>query len=153
MNYSTQQHDRKLKLIFKIAKKVRRQIIKFAKEENRRIRLPTLLSGCSFASYVLYQVLKMKNIDAKLVACDDPCHFWVEVDDYIIDLTATQFEKVPSIFMYKQKDHERKYYHLADYVEEEAINYLKTWIPEENPFNKRFANSVDRMVNTVVENN
>ncbi len=90
-----------MKKILKIAKDVRKKCEDFAmSSESCHFDFhnqPSLDCMCAVASFALYTALKHKNITSKVVYGmfdKTGCHCWVEYRNWIIDITATQFDNV-----------------------------------------------------------
>ena len=85
----------KLKTIKQLGKQVRNRIKLFNKEilSYELCRNYNLSGGCLMASYMLQYVLKNHDIKADLISghYHGSYHWWVTVDDTIVDLTITQF--------------------------------------------------------------
>jgi hypothetical protein len=50
---------------------------------------PNLSGGCAVGSYLLVEELKSRGITARLVVAETHC--WIESEDYIYDITASQY--------------------------------------------------------------
>ena len=86
------------KLILNLAKKARRNI----SEVYDFVYNKTLRGACGVSSWHLMSLLQQHNINAKYCYCIG--HYWVEVDDFVIDITAKQFDKkYPEILILSKK--------------------------------------------------
>jgi hypothetical protein len=86
--------------VLDIAKKVRRACHKFAMSDDSMPYDfhddPNLGCMCAIGSYVLYQELKDAGYSPELkigTFNKFTTHCWVEIDDKIVDITATQFKE------------------------------------------------------------
>lgn len=59
-----------------------------------------LAGGCLMASYMLCYVLRNHGIKSVLIQGQfkNDYHWWITVDDCVIDITATQFGKFPKVY-------------------------------------------------------
>lgn len=91
------------------AKQIAVEIRKWV-EKNLPEHCDSNLEGCcSFGSYLLSKVLQKNGFEAYFVEgeYDDEYHCWVELNDVIIDITATQFGDFPQVYV---TDSDDKYY-------------------------------------------
>jgi hypothetical protein len=84
-----------------------------------------LCGACSFGSYLLTKVLQKNGYDAYFVEGDykNSCHCWVELDDVIIDITATQFGNYPKIYITNNDDN----YYINTYGTNAVREVKKQW--------------------------
>ena len=76
----------KRKQVVKLARIARKTAEKIAKEEN----LPNKLNGmCARASAILFRLLKSKGFTPSI--CFGHCHCFIEIEDLVVDVTASQF--------------------------------------------------------------
>lgn len=81
-------NENKKKLIYNVAKDIRKKSEAYAKKH----RLNNDLCGlCASASMALFHVLKYNLEIYDVVLMKAPTHCWVECEGIIIDITATQF--------------------------------------------------------------
>ena len=125
--------------IFSLALYARRRFEKI----NREIEeFPSSLSGsCAIASAILFKVLKDKG-HKPVFCCGEDCvsgHCWIEVNDFVVDLTATQFrncgyKKVNIIPKDKLHEHE-SYTSWNQLVRYEFVPVKLSW-QHQNPHSK-----------------
>lgn len=90
------------------------------------VKFPLDLTGlCAIASNHLYLQFKKHNIKSKFVKgyYKNNSHCWVEVDDKIIDITATQFNVKQKIFITNKNN--KKY--IKESVGLTALSGVKLW--------------------------
>ena len=96
----------KLSIIKNIAKQVRKAFEEIAENEkeysygNWKEFHNSLRGYCAAASVQLYYACKKKGIKLKLI--EGIGHAYNEFDDYIIDITATQFGRYPKVHIRKK---------------------------------------------------
>lgn len=96
---------KKLRLVKKLGLQVRERV----KKLNREVLglglcwNYNLQGGCLMASYMLRYVLDKHGVSSKLMRGEfNGCyHWWIEVDDYIVDITATQFGNRNKVYILK----------------------------------------------------
>jgi hypothetical protein len=94
--------------------KIKKKVIRVARTVRRRAEKEAAALGwmrsdlggwCSVVSYAFIQALKKENVNATLVSgwyqdgLGGAGHFWVELEDQIIDLTATQFGQRHKVYV------------------------------------------------------
>lgn len=98
---------------------------------------PNLEGCCSFGSYLLSKVLQKNGYDAYFVEgeYDDNFHCWVELDNVIIDITATQFGDLPKVYITETDDN----YYINTYGIKAVREVKKKWYQGGwlNRFNKK----------------
>jgi Transglutaminase-like superfamily len=116
-----------------LAKKVRESVENWVKyRPNHEIETGTLLGACAVASYCLWQVLKYNGIKSKLVVGQDVDgyygHSWVEINNYVIDLTSSQFgPEYPKVLIRpKSRCNYLKSFEIESY-DEYAIEIFSEW--------------------------
>ena len=67
--------------------------------EKNHPTLPTLSGKCAIYSYVLFQELRSMGVNVKFVQNRDRFHCFLLVEDFILDITATQFGAYPKVLM------------------------------------------------------
>lgn len=89
------QDKKKLKLIKQLGIQVRKRVKKLNREvlDYELCWNSNLAGGCLMSSYMLQYVLKKQGIKSKLIRgrCRDNYHWWLVIDNNIVDITATQF--------------------------------------------------------------
>jgi hypothetical protein len=99
-----------------------------------------LAGYCGIAAYYLHQLAKARGIETALVVGtfyhddrDISGHAWIEYQDWIIDITATQFAQYDRQFdrQIYVSDAENSFYHPF-YVNKDAISCIGDWYQEEN---------------------
>jgi hypothetical protein len=94
--------------VIELAQKVRNRVVELEEEEEGNYADGTLGGFCAIASRALWAVLRRHGFKpefkcARLV--DRGLHCWIELEGYIIDITATQFgsmwdnEEYPDIYI------------------------------------------------------
>ena len=103
-------------------------------DENPDIEPDNLLGACAIASYVLQRALVKLGYKPKFVMADsyDGAHCWIELDDYVIDLTATQFNmSLPKVLITKKKYYYDSIPELNSYnsifFNRKAVSLVKNW--------------------------
>jgi hypothetical protein len=76
---------------------------------------PTLAGYCAIASADLWRALASHNIKAEIHAWESPnaeCHVFLNVDDWILDITATQFKETRNekVFLCHSRDQSFYFY-------------------------------------------
>jgi hypothetical protein len=78
--------------VIKLAKAVRKSAENYTKRAGDGHEFDQDLGGmCAIASRALWRVLKNHGYKPKFVHTGDGFHCWVELDGWILDVTATQF--------------------------------------------------------------
>lgn len=94
-----------------------------------------LKGACARASYLLQKALELNGIKVVFVLgqySDEPKfgwdHCWVEIDHFIVDITATQFKIDDEVYICQKYDKRYRLHH----VNEEAVRIVNsTWIKEQ----------------------
>jgi hypothetical protein len=131
-----------MKLIRSIARRIRKRCEDFAcsKESNGHDFHDNedLSCMCAVASFALHEALKRRGIRSKVIkGCyylspksqknDDMgtlgmTHCWLEVDDKIVDITATQFDVTPKVYIVSNRNQKyRVIQEVTDY------DFLRDW--------------------------
>ena len=123
--------------IRRISLNVRRRILKLSYKYT--LSNNNLGGLCGLSSYFLSQELLKYFKSTKYCygffyrSRTNYCgHAWIEVDDYIVDITATQFEKVPTTVLILRKENANKYKKLVD--GKRGLDQLRDWSDWQNPF-------------------
>lgn len=79
---------------------------------------PSLAGYCAIASADLWKALASHGIEAEIHAWESPaaeCHVFLTVDDWILDITATQFKETRNekVFLCHQRDQSFYFYEVA----------------------------------------
>jgi hypothetical protein len=121
------------KLIQKLGSFIRSQVEIWTKH-NPDIDEYDLAGACAIASYTLYRCLIKLGYQPKLIMADSGCgcHCWVELNNYIIDLTATQFNKaLPKVLIVSKYSYKKLIPELKNYKtlsnNKNAVKFIKTW--------------------------
>lgn len=121
------------KSIKKLGKFIRSEVERWIKG-NPDIDQYDLAGACAIASYTIYRCLIKLGYNPKFIMADSGCgcHCWVELNDTVIDLTATQFNfELPKVLTSKKKYYFKRVPILKDYTEHyinrSAVKYTKTW--------------------------
>ena len=118
---------------------------------------PDLTCACAVSSWTLWRLLKKQGVNANFISgrhigniylsyekeIDEgravdishlgDGHCWVEVDNEIIDITATQFDKCDSVCIVKSDERKLKYY-IPQQSNLRAIREInQTWPLEQKP--------------------
>lgn len=81
----------------------------------------TLEGMCAIASAELWRQLKQAGIDARIRVWqhrnNEMCHVFLVVDDYVLDVTATQFRALKNkrIYFEHEKEADAYYFYFAAY--------------------------------------
>jgi hypothetical protein len=119
--------------IKKIGKFVRSNVIEWTKD-NYDIDKWNLAGACAIASYTLYKCLIKLKYKPKFIVAEgcNGAHCWLELDNYVIDLTATQFNMaLPKVlitnknYYFKAIPELKSYYEVK--VNRSAIKSTRTW--------------------------
>lgn len=109
----------------------------------------TLKGGCAIASLALHQVLEdVFGFDSTFVTVEVPdfmglkCHCWVNLNEWTIDLTATQFDQaLPDVLVVNSDDYDITrldpdfdHHERAVFVGKAAFNRLTRWRQQQNAF-------------------
>lgn len=122
---------------------------------------------CAIASYALKQSLSKFKIRSKMVVgsfdwrgnhpypnyCN---HCWLEVADKIIDITASQFDKFPSVYIVPKDDSKYKPFNMLAIKKEIGTLKKMQWPEEQTPckkilnqiLTKNFKNKLDKIKET-----
>lgn len=122
------------------------------------IDINNMQGACAIASYTLYRSLKKKGYSADFVLAwnEDAYegHAWIEINNYVIDLTYKQFNYIfeNDILIIKKEEYSRNIPTINNfniiYKNRKAIKEVKTWTKNQNPFNYlRQINSYLRKIN------
>jgi hypothetical protein len=141
----------KVELLRKIALKVRRVCYNFAqKAEPGRYDFSgdeNLACMCGAASQILYNAIKKHEIEPKAVMGTSESlgdHVWVEVDNYIIDVTYTQYngkngDMHPTVILVDKDSEEARELYYNEFthrlIRNDITEVLKGW-PKGQVFNK-----------------
>ena len=85
---------------------------------------------CGRAAYLLHKVLPESILIFGSWVADGNtmgCHCWVEYKDYILDPTATQFNKRCRVYAIKKDGPAAKIHYKAEKRGKEAVNYVADW--------------------------
>jgi hypothetical protein len=79
---------------------------------------PDLAGYCAIASAALWRALAAHSIKAEIHAWESPaaeCHVFLTVDDWILDITATQFKETRNekVFLRHSRDQSFYFYEVA----------------------------------------
>ena len=102
---------------------------------------------CACASWFLAQKLKDKGISALVIMGsidkEDDNHCWVEVENHIVDITATQFRfaRKKPVIIASYKEYE-KHYERGRVVE--SVNISRGWPIAQKP-NEKVINKLERL--------
>ncbi len=105
------------KSIRKLGKYIRSQVEIWTKD-NPDVDEWNLAGACAIASYAMYRALIKFGYKPEFIIADSGCgcHCWISLDDYIIDLTATQFNmSLPKVLITKNKDYFKAIPELKNY--------------------------------------
>lgn len=136
MIYS-EEHLKQSKTIIVLCDLVLRQVRGWVKD-NEDCCLEDMNGCCGIASYTLYRVLRKAGYKASIASVTNCCegHCWVELDNNVIDLTATQFDKsLSEIFITNKKDYYKndvpRFYRNQEKLKfkkyKETLKYIKEW--------------------------
>ena len=121
--------------VIEIAKRVREKCEKFAMSEDAReydfYKCEDLACMCAVASHHLWRTLQKAGYDCNFIEGEwdyDVCHCWVEIDDHILDVTATQFYNITEkVYLTKIGDTEY-------YVKGNKYDEMVDWdLPSQTP--------------------
>lgn len=125
-----------------IANVARNEMEAFARVHGGSFEPDTLETQCGISSYFLIELAKKFNYKLTLVEgvafseygppyVEDMCnHCWVEYKDYIIDITATQFNlELPKVHITKINDND---YHKLN-INEKVYNSYYYWPEQQVP--------------------
>lgn len=109
-------------------KSIARAVRSWAEEKDNRRKYPTMnLNGwCAIASAELSRRLAADGYhhEIMLSECEDGCHVFVVVDDYIVDVTATQFGPfidVPVVFQHHKELQQYWFYQPVRWFESAEV--------------------------------
>lgn len=101
--------------------------------QNHKYFSKDLCGACGLASYTLYNKLTQLDIESSLIfgyfKKETNSHCWVEIDDYIIDITATQFGVKHGVYVLPKS---KKYQEVTKI---DDLRYFKFWRYLQNPIN------------------
>lgn len=136
--------------IIELSLKVRDEIEKFA-IKNKSVGNPvTLRCYCAIASYSLNKTFKKFKLDSHFITGfyydltdnSKSCHCWVELNDSIIDITATQFNIKNRVHVVSAKTED----YIEDLRNRQATRYInENWIPNQTV--KHNLNEIKEIVN------
>lgn len=123
-------------------KRQARWVRKWAEKEYPKTS--TLSQKCAICSWILLQRLKSFHVNAMFVINSFQFHCYVKVDDFIVDVTATQFnceEKVfPKVMVVPQEEATFEYYDMPIWEDqfssddpEKIRSYLRKWPRDQQP--------------------
>jgi hypothetical protein len=98
-----------------------------------------LCCACAIASWTLWKAFKKKGYKAILVegTFGDYCHFWVELDNMIYDITYSQFDEQTPINIIDADKAKLKGYSIL-HSGKKAVHSLNTdWPGEQHPSSHR----------------
>lgn len=111
--------NKREKLIKQIARKTRYAMEKRVVKENILWSSKDTLEGmCAIASCNLFQRLKNRNIESRLHI--NEWHCFLTVDGKILDVTATQFKKLPKVLFCEKNDKILQKKYISRYSPSEA---------------------------------
>jgi hypothetical protein len=103
-----------LKIIERISNRIHQKIISFQKVDKRWTK--NLRGACATSSVLLYKSLQKKGIKSWMIHASHKSnlfgnHMWVETDNYLIDITYSQFNETEKIvILSKQEPRFKSYY-------------------------------------------
>jgi hypothetical protein len=109
---------------------------------------PDLGGACAIASYALWRVLRARGFPAVFVfqADSELAHCWVELNGYVVDITATQFGG-PPIAIFRVGEKPDWWEDLDDLphrsINQEAMRRVSKW-KEQSP--QKYHAKVERLV-------
>jgi len=122
--------DRSIK---KLGKYIRSEVEVWTKD-NSDVDSYNLAGACAIASYVMYRALIKFGYKPQFIMADSGCgcHCWVELDNHVIDLTATQFNMaLPKVLITKKIDYFKSIPELKSYYDSKknnsAVSSTKNW--------------------------
>ena len=118
--------DKELKLLFKVAKRARRdlEVLNLINKDNLN-----MIGYCGIGARWLQHLAKRKGMKVDFIIgryndeINSSHHCWVEYDGYIIDITATQFGFSDNISLIDETDY--RYNKTAK--NSKAIRLMKNW--------------------------
>lgn len=124
-------------VVCRTANKVR----KWAEITNQRRKRPSssgLEGWCAIASAKLHRELAAQGIKTEIFLSQEDigCHVFLVIDDYIVDVTATQFREYrdSKVLIIHRKEAEVNWFHCAsdvfDSADELRANQIRTGWPE-----------------------
>jgi hypothetical protein len=128
------------KEIFKIAKSVRRWV------ERHPRSTESLIGWCGICSFRIFDRLKKINLRPIFVSVSHPwlecdCHCFVLCEDYLVDVTATQFGFNKNIVILNIDDakYMNWYWNLENiffksYSKSRIKRFFEEWPDDQNPF-------------------
>jgi hypothetical protein len=121
------------KSIRKLGEYIRSQVEIWTKD-NSDVDKWNLAGACAIASYSMYRALIKLGYNPKFIVADSGCgcHCWVEIDSYVIDLTATQFNMtLPKVLISNKNSYFKAIPELKSYYEvkvnRNAVKSTRTW--------------------------
>lgn len=126
--------------IFYLGKAIRAEVQHWIwLNDNSEINPDNLFGGCAIASYTLYKALIKLGHQPKFIMRENDCtsHCWVELNDHVIDLTATQFNmSLPKVLITKRDDYFKSIPELIKYTDKfcnrGAVRIVNQWY-EQSP--------------------
>lgn len=126
--------------VFELAAWTRSHVQTSFFDDSEYITIETLQGACAISSFALMMVLKHYGYDAHFVASigTNFGHCWVEVDDYVIDITATQFIHIHDydqifVIAINEKYHHPFYNYGKTLYDSDAFDDFHTWPPQQSP--------------------
>jgi hypothetical protein len=130
-----------------IAQVCRNELTPFI-NKNNNIFWDDWRGACAICSKVLFDVLKFFNYKPNYISGEyEGCeHFFVLLNNYIIDITATQFDQDP---VYITPESNKCY--TINYVDKAALSYLKNWDKAEQPatYSRQIKKIKNRIINKI----
>lgn len=118
--------------------KIRRRLKKYAKSGLNSFDPNDLEGACTTAAYLTFLYLKDKKL--KPTICLASNHAWVELDNLVIDLTATQFGVKRAVYITEKQKYFKNKKLSVDYFEIDRAKSIKKfkefisqWPDECNP--------------------
>ena len=107
--------------------KLRGELKLIAKAYPFHLNQRTYKGLCAVSAYLTFLYFKNRGFKAKIIHGNNHC--WIEVGDYCLDMTATQFGIQEEILLLKKK----KFY---EFVEEESHYEINNVFDNEDDFKK-----------------
>jgi hypothetical protein len=143
-------HASKLEPVKTIAEQVRDRMETWC--EDKHFVTPNMCGACAICSYVLVKVLNRCGYQAELVLgkYDIENHCWVELENSIIDITATQFGiKLPKVHIAKARN---RMYRPEAYGRAAMLRLKKGWGEGgPHPWAKRLEKTIKGLARSVKE--
>lgn len=135
-------------IIKKEAKALRKQLDLFAKKTSYEIYLKDLTGACSVASSRLQELLDDHGIKSVVVLADDS-HCWLETEDYLVDITYTQFDKKSPKVLVLRKNCEKYFDYLENWEQWKSVDLKASlflyWPKTQRPY---FWDKIEAVLNT-----